>query len=163
MQLKKATTMSPMPLRVQSGFSLLEVLVTLVILSLGILGLAGLQSASLKNGHSALLRAQAAQYAHDMADRMRVNRTAAIAGHYNRLLTDPAPTGSTLANADLKGWLRQVGSLPEGRAAISVNSAGVTTITVRWDETALGNTNTDDNCPVPREPGRVCFVLEARL
>ena len=62
----------------QSGFNLLEVLVTLVILSLGILGAAGLQRAALQNGHSALLCTQAALYTYDMADRMRANRAVAV-------------------------------------------------------------------------------------
>lgn len=147
----------------QQGFSLLEVLVTLVLVSLAILGLAGLQSAALKNGHSALLRAQAAQYAYDMADRMRVNRAAAVAGAYNRLLGDDAPTGTALADSDRSGWLRLLGSLPEGTGAIQVTAGGQATITVRWDETALGNAATDAACPEPLIAGRVCFVLDTRL
>jgi len=155
-------------LRAESGFSLLEVLVTLVVLSLGILGVAGLQNVALKNAHSALLRAQAAQYAYDMADRMRVNReaavgTATVAGAYNRALDDPAPTGSSLADRDRAGWLAQVRGLPQGAGAIAVDANGNATITVRWDETAFGNTGTDDQCPSGTAAGLVCFVLSTRL
>jgi type IV pilus assembly protein PilV len=150
-------------LRAQSGFSLLEVLVTLVILSLGILGVAGLQNVALKNAHSALLRAQAAQYAYDMLDRMRVNRAAAAGGAYNRALGDPAPTGSSLADSDRAGWLAQLRSLPEGAGGIVVDANGTATITVRWDETAFGNSGTDANCPSGSAAGRVCFVLSTRL
>lgn len=147
----------------QTGFSLLEVLVTLVVLSLGILGLVGLLSAALKNGHSALLRAQAAQYAYDMADRMRASRAAAVGGHYNRTLSDAAPSGSSLADLDRRGWLGQLASLPEGAGAIQVAASGDASITVRWNETALGNTAMDPACPEPRLAGRVCFVLNTRL
>ncbi len=149
----------------QTGFSLLEVLVTLIVLSLGILGLAGLQSAALKNGHSALLRAQAAQYAYDMADRMRANRQQAVstALPYNMGLSSTPPTGAGLPTSDRAGWIRQLQSLPEGAGAIAVTPAGNVTITVRWDETALGNTATDPTCPEPRLAGRVCFVLDTRI
>lgn len=155
--------MSPLRSYQQCGFSLLEVLVTLVVLSLGILGLAGLQNAALKNAHSALLRAQAAQYAQDMADRMRANRAAAVAGQYNVAITAVPPTGTSLPDVDRAGWFRQLQTLPAGAGAITVTAAGVATITVRWDETALGNTATDDNCPEPRLAGRVCFVLTTQL
>jgi len=146
-----------------AGFSLLEVLVTLVVLSLGVLGVAGLQNVALKNAHSALLRAQAAQYAYDMADRMRVNRAAAAGGAYNRALGDPAPTGSSLADSDRAAWLAQVRSLPEGAGGIVVDANGTATITVRWDETAFGNSGTDANCPSGTAAGLVCFVLSTRL
>lgn len=57
----------------QSGFTLLEVLVAIVVLSLGLLGLAGLQAASLRNNQTAYYRGIATQQAYDMADRLRAN------------------------------------------------------------------------------------------
>lgn len=130
--------MPPKPLQMYSGFSLLEVLVTLVVLSLGILGVSGLQSTGMKNSYSAMLRAQAAQYAYDMTDRMRVNRAAAVAGGYDLAMGDAIPTGVTLPDRDRAGWLTQLQSLPEGDGAIVVNAAGVATVTVQWSEAALG-------------------------
>ncbi|MCX7672295.1 MAG: type IV pilus modification protein PilV [Thiobacillaceae bacterium] len=152
----------------QCGLGLIEILVTLVVLSLGILGLAGLMGVALKNSHSALLRAQAAQYAQDMADRMRANRAAAVSSGrpYNMNLTSASATmtGTTLADRDKADWLRQLRGLPDAAAAIAVTSdAGDATITVRWDETAFGNVVTDPNCPEPRIAGRVCFVLTTRI
>ena len=122
----------------QSGFSLLEVLVTIVILSLGILGVSGLQVTGMKNSYSALLRAQAAQYAYDMTDRMRVNRAAAQAGNYDLAMAAPKPTGTSLPDVDRAGWLTQVESLPGGDGSIAVTAAGVATVTVQWSEAALG-------------------------
>lgn len=64
------------------GFTLVEVLVALLILSIGLLGLAGLQAGGLRSNHSAYLRSQAVMLAHDMADRMRSNPVAAAADCY---------------------------------------------------------------------------------
>ena len=59
--------------RNQLGFTLLEVLITLIILSIGLLGLAGLQTISLRNNHGAYLHSQAITQAYDIVDRMRTN------------------------------------------------------------------------------------------
>jgi type IV pilus modification protein PilV len=65
------------------GFSLFEVLIALVVLSVGLLGLASLQTNTLKFNQGAYLRTQATNLAYDMADRMRANRAAAIANAYD--------------------------------------------------------------------------------
>ncbi len=57
----------------QTGFSLLEVLIAIVITSIGLLGLAGMQATGLRNNHSAYHRSQATVLAYDIADRMRSN------------------------------------------------------------------------------------------
>ncbi len=62
------------------GFTLLEVLVAMVVLSVGLLGLSGLQTSSLRNNHSAFLRSQATLVSNDIIDRMRANRDSAIGG-----------------------------------------------------------------------------------
>ncbi|MES1999426.1 MAG: type IV pilus modification protein PilV [Pseudomonadota bacterium] len=63
----------------ENGFTLLEVLVAIVVLSLGLLGLAGLQAASLRNNQVAYYRSIATQQAQDIADRMRANMAGVIA------------------------------------------------------------------------------------
>lgn len=72
----------------QTGFTLLEVLVTAVILAVGLLGLAGLQVFGLRNNHNAYMRSQANLLAYDMIDRMRANRGGFANGSYN----NPAAT-----------------------------------------------------------------------
>lgn len=67
---------------VHRGFSLIEILITLIVLSIGLLGLAALHAEGLRSGRSAYLRTKAVSFASDMADRMRANRPAAIAGNY---------------------------------------------------------------------------------
>ena len=76
----------------EQGFTLVEILVAVFILALGLLGLSGLQVASLQNNHSAYLRSQATLLAYDMADRMRANMTAVTALDYDQ------PTATMNAN-----------------------------------------------------------------
>lgn len=61
------------PRNLQAGFTLVEVLVTIIVLAIGVLGLAGLQLASMRSNHSAFLRTQATLAANDLIDRMRIN------------------------------------------------------------------------------------------
>ncbi|MCX7101946.1 MAG: type IV pilus modification protein PilV, partial [Methylobacter sp.] len=56
-----------------AGFTLIEVLIAMLVLAVGLLGLAGLQATSLKSNQSAYNRSQATQLAYDLADRMRAN------------------------------------------------------------------------------------------
>lgn len=84
-----------MPLnKIQSGFTLLEVMVAFVVLSLGLLGLAGLQAASLRNNQTAYYRGIATQQAYDMADRIRANLVGVRAFNYNNIAAGvPADPG----------------------------------------------------------------------
>jgi type IV pilus assembly protein PilV len=67
----------------QRGFTMLEVLIAILVVSFGLLGLAGLQVIALSNTHSAALRTIATHQAYDMADRMRANMAGVLAGAYN--------------------------------------------------------------------------------
>mgnify|MGYP005837563223 CR=1 FL=1 len=132
----------------QSGFSMVEVLVSLLVLSLGLLGLAALQSNSIKSTHSAYLRTQATQYAHDILDRMRANREAARAGGYDLDLTAAAPvcnpTAYDLEDCDRAQWRADVSSLPGGTGSIAYDAGTqFVTVVVQWnDERAGGSTTT---------------------
>ena len=83
-----------------SGFSLIEVLVTMLILMGGLLGLAGLQGVALTAQLEAFQRSQALVLVQDMADRINANRTtAATAGYVTTALT-PAALGTGNLTAD---------------------------------------------------------------
>ncbi|HBA32699.1 MAG TPA: type IV pilus modification protein PilV, partial [Gammaproteobacteria bacterium] len=98
------------------GFTLLEVLIALVILSVGLLGLAGLQTTGLRNNHSAYLRSQATLLAYDITDRIRANK--ANLNAYALALSASAPSGTSVAETDLNEWLTNVENrLPEGDAS----------------------------------------------
>ncbi|KVW93426.1 pilus assembly protein PilV [Thiobacillus denitrificans] len=117
------------------GFTLLEVLVAVVVLSIGLLGLAGLMASSLKNSHSAYQRTQATWLAYDALDRMRANRQVALAGGYNLALS-AAPGGSALAKDDLDEWdTALTNTLPAGDGSIAVAAGGVVRIVVQWNDT----------------------------
>jgi type IV pilus modification protein PilV len=81
--------------RQQFGFSLIEVLVSVVIMSVGILGVAGMQVLSLQQNRSSLLRAEALQLGNDILDRMRANPQQDYAGID---FTDDPPGSSNCFN-----------------------------------------------------------------
>lgn len=117
------------------GFTLLEVLVAIVVLSIGLLGLAGLMASSLKNSHSAYQRTQATWLAYDALDRMRANRQVALAGGYN-LALGATPGGSDLAATDLGEWdAALTNTLPAGDGSIAVGAGGAVKVIVQWNDT----------------------------
>jgi type IV pilus assembly protein PilV len=122
-------------LRKQRGFSMIEVLVTVLILAIGLLGLAGLQSTSLRSNHSAMLRSQATVLAYDIADRLRANRTAALNGNYDVDLEE-TPTGTSMVATDIIAWKTNLAEmLPLGDGAIERDDDDNRfTITVQWDD-----------------------------
>lgn len=141
-----------------SGFTLIEILVSLVVLAIGLLGLAGLQATGSKNNLSAYHRSQATQLAYDIADRMRANKSAAT----NYLTSSMAPsaaqaqtdceTTSTscsttdMAQHDLYQWNQALTSsqiLPNGQGTITVLGA-IYTVSINWDDNRDGNVNGDD-------------------
>jgi type IV pilus assembly protein PilV len=124
------------------GFTLLEVLVAMVVLSVGLLGLSGLQTTSLRNNHSAFLRSQATLVTHDIIDRMRANTASASAGNYdiNYAATPTTVTctsGCTplqVAQVDLIDWRAYVERLPGGESELSVTGGGLAEVKVRWTD-----------------------------
>ncbi len=133
----------------QRGVSLLEVLIAVVVLSIGLLGIAALQANALRANESALVRSQAVMLADLMLDAMRANPQPASAGAYNSngwLCAAPS-IGGSLAQNDLSFWIQRIkdtlGNSADSCGRITCNAvAGRTTCTVevRWnDERARGN------------------------
>lgn len=144
----------------QNGFTMIEVLITMVIMAVGLLGLAGLQATSLRNNESAYQRSQAAQMAYDMLDRMRVNAAGVAANGYDAIDTTPpvsytsckpadtttACTTTEMTAFDDGDWHAQLSSLlPLGTGSVAGGGTGsVFTITVTWDDNRDGSlTGTD--------------------
>lgn len=131
--------------RVPHGFTLVEVLVSLVVLSVGMLGIAGLYVAGMRSASGSIYRMQAVNLASDIADRIRANRTAnvayAAAGANNNCVNGgvSCAPGQMAAN-DLWVWQQQiVTTLPGGAGVIAVAAtpSGLIytyQITVTWVE-----------------------------
>lgn len=122
------------------GVSLIEVLVAVIILAFGLLGLAGLQSVSLRNNNSAMMRTQATYLAQDIIDRMRVNKTAAIDDmSYEQAMATAKPTVAANSPQDVidrNAWLTSIETaLPSGDGEINCdNATDVCEITIQWND-----------------------------
>jgi len=134
----------------ESGFTVIEVLVSLLVLSVGMMGLASLQVVGLQNTQGGAQRAQAAFLAYDITDRMRSNTAAVTTGGYNYVGAPGAAAANAvncigiaancsaaqLAAFDLAQWQTLLGTyLSSGFGAIATVDNGTTTgvtVTVQW-------------------------------
>ncbi|MDH3970716.1 MAG: type IV pilus modification protein PilV [Gammaproteobacteria bacterium] len=153
----------------QQGFTLLEVLIALLVLSIGLLGLAALQTTGLRSNEMASMRTTSTMLAYDITDRMRANPQGILDGDYV-IDTDPVTgtptdctstdcTTSQLANYDLDQWKNAIATLPGGLGEIT-QTAGpplTHTVTVRWDQNRTGATGT--TCPPADNDDLRCFRL----
>lgn len=127
----------------------MEVLIALLVLAIGLLGLAALQTIGIKLNQESYLRSQAVLIAYDIIDRIRANPVAKTAGSYNSIATTdtftaPACTGAgancttgDIATYDLASWKARIAStLPMGTGSISTNG-NRRTVTIGWRETDL--------------------------
>lgn len=127
----------------QRGFSLVEVLIALVIMSVGMLGIAGLYVQSMQAGRTSMLRHHAVTLAGDVADRIRANPNAGIA-YEGPPLNGDCVSGVTncddpaMAGHDIMLWQQQaLDTLPTGAVEITFDDAGIPpiyTIDVTWTE-----------------------------
>jgi len=108
--------------RHSAGMTLIEVLVTLVIISVGLLGVAALQLTTVRNNYDAYVRSQAAVMASDMLDRMRANRADAMNNLYNADFGEVP--GDTSAGREIVQWRRtlvaQLGPEADGQITTQV-------------------------------------------
>ncbi|WP_018405144.1 type IV pilus modification protein PilV [Marinobacter gelidimuriae] len=122
----------------QGGFGMIEVLISVLVLAIGLLGMASLQSNGIQMTTGALSRTQAVLLAEDLIERARANR--ASVGSYGFALGS-APScdltyeiaNSSVATDDVGEWRNSVSCLlPGGDASVAV-SGNVMTISVRWE------------------------------
>jgi len=144
------TTFSSRPGK--NGFSLVEVLVALLVISIGMLGLAALYVETLRLNRTAIFRTQAVTLASDMAERIRAN-TGGAAGYAGAGADSGCNEGATaavectaaqMAAQDIFDWQQMAQTLlPGGTATIGVVAAGggtpnVYTLTITWTEVSQG-------------------------
>lgn len=149
----------------QTGVSLLEVLIALLVFSVGVLGMAGLLIASIRTTHQSYLRTQAVFLAESLIDRVRANPRALAGGSYEGAYpvsgSDPCSGGTPctpaqVAQRDRQVWSTQLSSqLPQAAATLACTNAGTPaatptqtplyrgscTLRLRWTETAAGTGN----------------------
>lgn len=166
--------------RAQRGFTLLEVLIAIVILSVGLLGVAGMQASGMRTNKAAYNRTVATAMAMDMIDRIRANPRAI--DEYNNFDTENGiptkqacinnATGCTpaeLAMHDKYEWGQPLDSedkkiLPDGRGHINIQNDQVT-ITILWQETHFRDVERPRviGAPINCEDDIACLRMEFRL
>lgn len=155
--------------RHQRGMSLIEVLVAVLIMGIGLMGIAAMQAVALRNGQSSLERTQAVIQSYAILDVVRANRTNARAGYYSTpgagMQCEAVTGGSTetagqaAARSDINNWLESLKSSMVGAAnvasdnttcaAVSCVANGIDgatcTITVQWDDSrgSAGDADSD--------------------
>ncbi len=160
------------------GFTLIEVLIAMLVLSIGIMGVAGMQVTALKSLQSSHSYGMAALLANDIADRMWVNQAQVLANAYNHTAADNNPpdcvanTCSTaqMAAYDISQWQQQMkgyttaddtvvpAMLPLSSGAVArVGTTTSFTISVRWDDDHSGSTGT--TCPPASADDLDCYQL----
>jgi type IV pilus assembly protein PilV len=133
--------------RGQRGYSLIEVMIAVLVMAIGLLGIAAMQTAALRNSQSSLERSQAVISAYTVLDAMRANRDAALAGDYNTggFQCDTDGSGS-LASVDrgewVKAWRTALGvqDTDDAAACGSIDCTnGICEIGLRWDDSRASN------------------------
>jgi type IV pilus assembly protein PilV len=130
--------------RHQAGVGLIEVLVAVLVLSIGFLGVAALQAMSLSTNNSAMARSLATIDSYSILDAMRADLTNAQGGSYNTTVTaNSCPDGTTsLVGAQLAQWCSQLGkdlgATAATTGAINCSTTGDCTITVVFDDSRAG-------------------------
>lgn len=128
---------SPLPKRPAHGFTLLEVLVAILVVAGGLLGLAALMNASLRNNQSANAQTQAVWLAYDMLDRLRADRINALApagANYNVVLGAASGSSAVFPKTQVDDWKTLLlRNLPGGDGQVTVIPATrEVTVIVQW-------------------------------
>lgn len=125
----------PVAPRSVRGAGMVEVLVSVLVLAIGLLGVAAMQATALRNSQSALERSQGVVYTYSILDAMRANQAAARAGTYNIGMTCAPPGGGTIVTDDQNTWIQSLQRDLGPTACGSINcAADVCEIRVQWDD-----------------------------
>ena len=120
-----------MTLPMQRGYIMFEVLISVLVISVGFIGLAGMQVGGLAAANDSLYRSKAVYLTYQMADRVRANIPGASAGEYNLLtglVVDPGCvttncTAAQMASTDFVEWSAEVAALlPSGVGVVCIDS-----------------------------------------
>ncbi|MEM7563687.1 MAG: type IV pilus modification protein PilV [Pseudomonadota bacterium] len=149
--------------KLQSGLTLVESMIALLVISIGLLGIAALQITAMGQNTSALNHSQAVWIAYNMSDRIRANISEfnnydgidTTTGYAQDCMSS-ACTNNQMLTADAADWTTLVGNLPAGRGQITSNADGLL-VTVMWDDEGTGATGT--NCGNNPAVDLTCYTL----
>ena len=126
---------APRSLAAIRGVGLIEVLVAVLVLAIGLLGVAAMQATALRNSQSSLERSQGVMHVYTILDAMRANPDGARSGGYNMGMTCVAPAAGSLITSDQRQWItvlqQNLGVTACGQVTCV---ATICTVTVRWDD-----------------------------
>ena len=123
--------------RRQRGVGLLEVMIAILVMAIGMLGIAALQATALKNAESSMERSQAVVQSYAILDAMRANPGVAKTGGYNYALSAACavPGTGSLESSDVTTWLQSIQKSLGADACGGIACVGSTcTVQVRWDD-----------------------------
>lgn len=148
----------------QQGVSLIESMIALLVISVGLLGIAALQISAVSLNSSAYWHSQAVLYAHDMADRVRANQVAIndyiginTANGYSQNCKSQACSTEEMRVADAADWADQVATLPSGIGIIRAPEANQLDIVVLWDDEGTGAAGT--GCSNNPDVDLTCYTI----
>jgi type IV pilus assembly protein PilV len=119
-----------------AGVSLIEVMISVLVMGIGMLGIAAMQATALRNNQSALERSQAVIQSYTILDAMRANVAFAREGDYDMAMTCDEPATGALSENDTAAWIRSLKDTmgPTACGAIDCDDDAVCTVTVQWDD-----------------------------
>ncbi|MBS0212955.1 MAG: type IV pilus modification protein PilV [Proteobacteria bacterium] len=130
--------------RDQRGVGLLEVMIAVLLVSIGFLAMAALQARALSTNNSAMARSMATVATYSMFDAMRADVAQAQAGAYNKTFTAnscPAAAAS-LASVQINQWCRQLGNtlgaVASTTGTIACSNTASCTVTIAFDDSRGG-------------------------
>lgn len=147
----------------QSGVSLIESMIALLVISIGLLGIASLQITAMKQNSNALNNSQAVWMAYNMSDRIRANNSefASYADidtskSYSQDCMGASCSTVQMVTADAADWSEMVQNLPSGRGLITGDLTQLA-VTVLWDDEGTGAIGT--GCGNDPEVDLTCYTV----
>jgi type IV pilus assembly protein PilV len=147
----------------QRGVSLVESMIALLVISIGLLGIAALQITAMKQNSSALNHSQAVWVGYNMADRIRTNITEFINyvdidtnSSYSQDCMKSSCSNTQMITSDAAEWATEVQRLPGGRGTIT-GTASQIVISVMWDDAGTGATGT--GCGANPDVDLTCYTV----
>ncbi len=119
----------------QRGVGLLEVLIAVLVMAVGMLGIAALQAVALRNSQSSFERSNAVVQSYAILDAMRANAAAARIGQYDRGMICELPDEGDLVETDLRNWITSLHQSLGDDACGQTDCDSVScTVTVQWND-----------------------------